>query len=328
MDRRAFLGALGFLAAPLAAEAQQASKVYRVGWVGLGPLRAFSDPTNMAVRAFRVELRDRGYVEGQNLILELRSVDGKIERASAVMADLVRLGVGVILAASPELVREATRVTTAVPIVMFSRAPVEEGLVASLARPGGNVTGITRDTGPDMESKRLDLLKQGIPTLRRVAYLGLKAEWEGPGGRNLRSAAGASGVTTLFLAERGANDYTKAFDLIVRKRAQAIIVSQTLFHTAHRRLIADFAATHKLPSVAGYREFVEVGALMSYGSDNADIYRRLAIYVDKILKGAKPADLPVEQPTKFELVINLKTAKALGLTIPPSLLQRADEIIQ
>ena len=217
--------------------------------------------------------------------------------------------------------------TTAVPIVMFSRAPVEEGLVASLARPGGNVTGMTRDTGPDMESKRLDLLRQGIPTLRRVGYLGLKAEWEAPGGRSLRSAAGASGVT-LFLAERGANDYTQAFDLIVRKRAQAIIVSQTLFHTAHRRLIVDFAATHKLASVAGYREFVEAGALMSYGSDLADIYRRLAIYVDKILKGAKPADLPVEQPTKFELVVNLKTAKALGLTLPPSLLLRADQVIE
>jgi ABC-type uncharacterized transport system substrate-binding protein len=329
MDRRTFIGtvAASFLAPPLAAQAQQASKVYRVGWVGVGPLRTFSDPTNIAVRAFRAELRDRGYVEGQNLILELRSVDGKIERASEVIADLVRLGVDVILTASPEMVREAKRVTTAVPIVMFSRAPVEEGLVASLARPGGNVTGITRDTGPDMESKRLDLLRQGIPTLRRVAYLGLKAEWEAPAGRNLRSAAGASGVT-LFLAERGANDYTKAFDLIARERPQAIIVSQTAFHYTHRRLIADFAATHKLPSVAGYREFVEAGALMSYGSDNGDIYRRLAIYVDKILKGAKPGDLPIEQPSKFELVINLKTAKALGLTIPPALLQRADRVIE
>ena len=302
-------------------------KVYRVGWVGLGPLRNFSDPTSIGVRAFRVELRDRGYVEGQNLILELRSLDGKIERASAAIADLVRLRVDVILAASPEIVREAKRVTTAVPIVMFSRAPVEEGLVASLAHPGGNVTGMTRDTASDMESKRLDLLRQGIPTLRRVAYLGLKAEWEAPGGRNLRSAAGASGVT-LFLAERGANDYTIAFDLIARERPQAIIVSQTLFHFAHRRLIADFAATHKLPSVAGYRKFVEAGGLMSYGADNGDIYRRLAIYVDKILKGAKPADLPVEQPTKFELIINLKTAKTLGLTLPPSLLAQVDQLIE
>jgi ABC-type uncharacterized transport system substrate-binding protein len=184
MDRRGFVSALtgGLLAAPLVAEAQQAGKVYRVGCVSVAPLSTFSDPTNMAIRAFRVELRDRGYVEGQNLILELRSVDGKIERASGMIADLVRLGVDVLLAVSPEMVREAKRVTTAVPIVMFSRAPVEEGLVASLARPGGNVTGVTRDTGPDMESKRLDLLRQGVPTLRRVAYLGLKAEWEAPGG--------------------------------------------------------------------------------------------------------------------------------------------------
>jgi putative ABC transport system substrate-binding protein len=272
-------------------------------------------------------LRDRGYVEGQNLILELRSLNGKIERASGVMAELVRLGVDVIVSTGPEMTREAQRVTTAVPIVMLSREPVEEGLVASLARPGGNVTGMTRDTGPDMESKRLDLLRQGIPTLRRVAYLGLKAEWAAPAGRNLRSAAGASGVT-LFLAERGANDYTKAFDLIARERPQAIIVSQTVFHFTHRSLIANFAATHKLPSMVGYREFVEAGALMSYGSDLVDIYRRLAIYVDKILKGAKPGDLPIEQPSKFELIINLKTAKALGLKIPPSLLARADQVIE
>ena len=326
MDRRAFLGILGLLAAPLAAEAQQASKVYRVGWVGLGPLRAFSDPTNIAVRAFRVELRDRGYAEGQNLILELRSVDGKVERAAAAFGELVRLGVDVIVTTSPEMVREAKRVISIVPIVMFSRAPVEEGLVASLARPGGNVTGLTNDSGPDMEGKRLDLLGKGIPRLRRVAYLGLKAEWEAPAGQNLRTAARASGVT-LFLTESGANDYAKAFDLILGGRAQAVIVSQTAFHYQHRRLIAEFAVTNKLPSVAGYREYVEAGGLMSYGWDTGDVFRRLAIQVDKVLKGAKPADLPVEQPTKFELVINLKTAKALGLTIPPSVLARADQVI-
>jgi putative ABC transport system substrate-binding protein len=218
-------------------------------------------------------------------------------------------------------------VTTAVPIVMFSRAPVEEGLVASLARPGGNVTGVTNDSGLDMEGKRLDLLREGIPRLRRVAYLGLKAEWGAPAGRNLQNAARASGVT-LFLVEPAANDYAKALDLIARGRPHAILVSQTGFHYPHRRLIAGFAATNKLPSMAGYREFVEAGGLMSYGWDTGDIYRRLAIYVDKILKGAKPADLPVEQPRKFELVINLKTAKALGLTIPPSLLQRADQVIE
>ena len=328
MDRRALLaGAAALLAAPLGAAAQQAGKVYRVGWVSLTPLKILIEPTYIPGRAFRAEMRDRGYVEGQNLVLELRSVDGKIERASEMMAELVRLGVDVIVTVSPEMVREAKRVTTTVPIVMFSRAPVEEGLVASLARPGGNVTGVTNDSGSDMEGKRLDLLRQGIPTLRRVAYLGLKAEWEAPAGRNLQSAARASQVT-LFLAEPGANDYAKAFDLIARGRPHAIIVSQTGYHYPHRRLIADFAATHKLPSVAGYREFVEAGGLMSYGWDTGDIFRRLAIHVDKILKGAKPAELPVEQPTKFELVINLKTAKALRLTIPPSLLLRADQVVE
>ena len=329
IDRRTFLAGTGavLLAAPLAGEAQQASKVYRVGWVSLNSLKILSDPTYIPGRAFRAEMRDRGYVEGQNLILELRSVDGKFERTSEPMAELVHLGVDVIVTSSPEMVREAKRVTTTVPIVMFSRAPVEEGLVASLARPGGNVTGLTNDSGPDMEGKRLDLLRKGIPKLRRVAYLGLKAEWEAPAGQNLRTAARASGVT-LFLAEPAANDYAKAFGLIVRGHADAIIVSQTASHYQHRRLIAEFAATNKLPSVAGYREFVEAGGLMSYGWDTGDIFRRLAIHVDKILKGAKPADLPVEQPTKFELAINLKTAKAIGLTIPPLVLGRADEVIQ
>ena len=329
MHRRVFISSIvgGLLTVPRAVGAQQAGKVYRVGWVSLASLKDLSEPAYIPGRAFRAAMRDRGYVEGQNLVLELRSVDGKSERASGVMAEVVRLGVDVIVTSSPEMVREAKRVTTTVPIVMFSRAPVEEGLVASLARPGGNVTGLTNDSGPDMEGKRLDLLREGIPTLRRVAYVGLKTEWEAAAGRNLRSAARASQVT-LFLAEPDANDYAKAFDLIVRKRPQAIIVSQTAFHYAHRRLIVDFAATHKLPSVAGYREFVEAGGLMSYGWDTGDIFRRLAIHVDKILKGAKPADLPVEQPTKFELVINLKTTRALGLTLPPSLLQRADQVIE
>lgn len=326
LGRRAFLASVGSLLAPLAAAAQPKGKVYRVGWVSLAPLEMLSDPAYLPGKAFRAELRDRGYVEGENLLLELRSVDGKIERAEQVMTALVRLGVAVIVTSSPEMVREAKRATTTVPIVMFSRAPVEERLVVSLARPGGNVTGVTNDSGPDMEGKRLDLLREGFPTLRRVAYLGLKAEWDAPSGQNLRRAAKASRVN-LFLAQPAAQNYVRAFDLIASERPHALIVSQTAFHYPHRRLIADFAATHKLPSVAAYREFVEAGGLMSYGWDTADIFRRLAIHVDKILKGARPADLPVEQPTKFELVINSKTAKALGLTISPALLQRADHVI-
>jgi putative ABC transport system substrate-binding protein len=266
-------------------------------------------------------------VEGQNFILELRSVEGQMARASEVAAEVVRLNVDVIVTATPEITRQAQRATATVPIVMFSRAPVEEGLVVSLARPGGNITGLTNDTGPDLQGKLLELLREGVPKLRRVAYLGPRAEWEGPGGMSARGAAGALGLN-LFLAEPSPNDYTGAFDLIARERPDAIIISQDATHYPHRRLIAEFAAKKKLPTMGSYREFVEAGGLMSYGHDSRDIYRRIAIYVDKILNGAKPADLPVEQPTKFELVISLKTAATLGLTIPQSLRVRADEIIR
>jgi putative ABC transport system substrate-binding protein len=199
--------------------------------------------------------------------------------------------------------------------------------VANLARPGGNITGVTNDTGPDLEGKRLGLLRETLLKLQRVAYLGARAEWEGPGGASMRATARTSGLT-LFLAEPRPNDYAGAFDLIARKRPDAIIISQSVVHFHHRRLIAEFASKNSLPSMSSYKEFVEAGGLMSYGIDNQDIYRRIAGYVDKILRGAKPADLPIEQPTKFELVINLKTAKALGLTIPPSLLTRADHVIE
>ena len=330
MDRRAFLAIVGgsLLKAPLAAEAQQAGKVYRVGLVAITPVPAIvSDSTHPFNSGFRREMRDRGYVEGQNIILQLRSLDGKIERASEVVAELVRLNMDVIVTAAPEMTRQAQRVTTTVPIVMFSRAPVEEGLVVSLARPGGNITGLTNDTGPDLQGKLLELLRDGVPRLRRVAYLGCRAEWEGPGGMSARAAAEALGLA-LFLAEPSPNDYKRAFDLIARERPDAIMISQDATHYPHRRLISEFAARNRLPSMGSYREFVEAGGLMSYGHDSRDIYRRVAIYVDKILKRAKPADLPVEQPTKFELVINLKTAKALGLTIPQSVLLRADQVIQ
>ena len=330
MDRRRFLltSLAGALAAPLAAGAQQAGKVYRVGVIAITPVaRIKSDPTHYFNSAFRPEMRDRGYVEGQNLVLELRSLEGRMERASEIVAELVRLNVDVIVTTGPEMTRQAKRVTTTVPIVMFSRAPVEEGLVVSLARPGGNITGVTNDTGPDLEGKRLGLLREGLSKLQQVAYLGTKVDWEGPGGISIRASARALGLT-LFRAEPSPNDYAAAFDLIARKRPDAIIISQDAVHYSHRRLIAEFAARNSLPSMSSYREFVEAGGLMSYGIDTQDIFRRIAIHVDKILKGAKPGDLPIEQPTKFELVINLKTAKALGLTIPPSLLARADQVIE
>jgi len=329
MDRRAFVaGAAGLLAAPRAAEAQQAGKVYRVGYIAATPVVVIkSDPTNPFNSGFRREMRERGYVEGQNLVLELRSHEGSFERASEIVAELIRLNVDLIVTTGPEATRQAKQATTTVPIVMYSRAPVEEGLVANLARPGRNITGVTNDTGPDLEGKRLGLLREGLVKLHQAAYLGAKAEWEGPGGIRMRASARALGLS-LFLAEPRPNDYTGAFDLIARKRSDAIIISQGSNHYPHRRLIVEFAAKNSLPSMSTYKEFVEAGGLMSYGIDSQDILRRIAVYVDKILKGAKPADLPIEQPTKFELVINLKTAKALGLTIPPSLLARADQVIE
>jgi putative ABC transport system substrate-binding protein len=330
MDRRRFLltSVAGALAAPVAAAAQAVGKVYRVGLVAITPVAGIvSDPSHPFNSGFRREMRDRGYVEGQNVILELRSLEGNMERAPEVVAELIRLNADVIVTATPEMTRQAQRVTTTVPIVTFSRAPVEEKLVVSLARPGGNITGLTNDTGPDLQGKLLELLREGVRELRRVAYLGSRAEWEGPGGMSARAAAGAWGLA-LFLAEPSPNDYTRAFDLIARERPDAMIISQDATHYPHRRLIAELAARNRLPSIGPYREFVEAGGLMSYGHDSRDIYRRVAMYVDKILRGAKPADLPIEQPTKFELVINLKTAKALGLTIPPALLARADQVIE
>ena len=320
---------LSLLAAPLAAEAQTAGKVYRVGLISTTTPVAtiLSDPTHPFNSGFRREMRDRGYMEGQNFILELRSLEGRMEQASEVVAELVRLNVDVIVTVGGEMTRAAKRVTTTVPIVMApARAPVEAGLVASLARPGGNITGLTLDTGGE-QGKRLELLKEGLPKLRRVAYLGAKADWEGPGGISIRASARTLGLA-LFLAEFRANDYTGAFALIVSERPHAIITSPNAHHYTYRGLIAEFAARNRLPSMSYFRDFVEAGGLMSYGVDLRDIQRRAAIYVDKILKGAKPADLPIEQPTKFELVINRKTAKALRLTIPQSMLNRADEIIQ
>jgi putative ABC transport system substrate-binding protein len=328
MNRRQFVfGTLGALPVLLAG-APALGKVFRVGFIGVTPVaEVVSDPTNPLNSGFRREMRDRGYVEGQNFVLELRSVDGKMERASEVAAELVRLNVDAIVTAGPEMTRQAQRVTTTVPIVTYVRAPVEEGLVVSLARPGANVTGLTNDAGPDLQGKLLELLQEGVPKLRRVAYLGPRAEWDGPLGTSARAAAAARRLA-LLLAEPSPNDYTRAFDRIARERPDAVMVSQDVTHYRHRRLIAEFAARNRLPSIGPYREFVEAGGLMSYGQDLRDIYRRIAIYVDTILKGAKPADLPIQQPTKFELAINLKTAKTLGLKIPQSLLLRAEKVIE
>ena len=335
MRRREFIALLSGATAgwPLAARAQQAGKVYRVGFIL--PSTSVSEmagpaPVHPGTRAFVQGLRGLGYVEGQNLILERRSAEGRYERFGDIVAELVGLKADVIVTISIVAARAAKAVTTTVPIVMaISGDPVGEGLVQSLARPGGNITGLTLVVGPEIEAKRLELLREMLPGVSRVAYLGSKEykDWDSPGGKSVRAAAQALGVT-LVLAEHTSHQYTDAFALISRARAEALFATWSPTAYADRVLIADFAIRTRLPSIFYYRESVELGGLMSYGVSLADNYRRAATFVDKILKGAKPADLPVEQPTKFELVINLKTAKVLGIAIPESFLARADEVIE
>jgi putative ABC transport system substrate-binding protein len=327
MDRRTFLAGTGavLLAAPLAAEAQQAAKVARIGYLA-------TNPTPHLQEAFRQGLRDLGYVEGRNLVIEYRDAEGKSEQLPARAAELVALKVDVIVAAGTPAALAAKQATRTLPTVFAAVAdPVTSGLVTSLARPGGNVTGLSV-LAPELVGKCLEQLKQAVPGVSRVAVL-----WQ-PGGVGERTerdmlkeaevAARALGVRLQVVEARGPEDFDRAFSEMTRARAGALTVLTSSMLFGERRRLVDLAAKNRLPAVYPWREGVDAGGLMAYGPDLADLLRRAATYVDKILKGAKPADLPVLQPTKFELVINLKTAKALGLTIPPSLLQRADEIIQ
>jgi putative ABC transport system substrate-binding protein len=333
MRRRAFILLLGGAAAawPLTARAQPPARVHRVGLIlTTSPLSEMTgpDPIHPLVRAFVHGLRDLVYVEGQNLILERRSAEGRFERFAEIIAELVQRKVDVIVTVRNEMTLVAKRVTTAVPIVMaVSDDPVEAGIVASLARPGGNITGFTVHPGPEFEAKRLQLLKEALPEATRVALLGLKSNWESPDGKHVRAAAQVLGVT-LVHAEHTPTHYAEAFALMTRDRPHALFVARHAANYANRQLILDFAAEHRLPGIYPWRENVEAGGLMSYGLSTPDLFRRAAGHVDKILKGAKPADLPVEQPTRFELVINLKTAKALGFDMPATVLSRADEVIE
>jgi len=280
---------------------------------------------------FRQGLRDLGYVEGRNVVIEFRDAEGKLERLPALAAELVALKVDVIVVGGTVAALAAKQATRTLPVVFVSAIdPVTDGLVTSLARPGGNVTGLSA-LAPELVGKRLELLKQAVPGVSQVAVL-----WQ-PGAlgerteRDLRKeaevAARALGVRLQFVEARGPDDFDRAFSDMTKARAGALTVLGSTMLINERRRLVDLAAKNRLPAVYGLREYVDAGGLMCYGPNNADMSRRAATYVDKILKGAKPGDLPVEQPTKFELVINLKTAKALGLTIPPSLLQRA-EVIQ
>jgi len=334
VNRRMFLAGTGavLFAAPLAAEAQPAGRVYRVGFMfTTSPVSEMAgpEPVHPLARALVQGLRVLGYVEGQNLILERRSAEGRFERFGEIVAELVRLKVDVIVTSVPG-VAAARAVTTTVPIVQAAGGePVRAGLAQSFARPGGNITGLTTNAGPEIEGKRLEVLKAMLPGVSRIAYLSSRESkvWETPNGKTVRPAAQALGVT-LIPAEFSRDRYTDALSRINRARVEALLVAETPTAYADRDALMDFVIRTRLPSLFPFREAVEGGCLMSYGPALADNFRRAATYVDKILKGAKPADLPIEQPTKFELVINLKTAMALGLTIPPSLLARADQVIE
>jgi putative ABC transport system substrate-binding protein len=326
--RRKFLLSAGaLLAAPLAAEAQQAAKIARIGYLA-GNLAAGP----RLEEAFRQGLRDLGYVEGRNVVIEIRDAEGKPERFPALAAELVALKVDVIVAPNTPQALAAKQATRSLPIVFsFVADPVASGLVTSLARPGGNVTGLSSLT-PELVGKRLELLTQAVPGVSRVAVL-----WQ-PGFQGERTerdmlkaadvAAQALGVRLQFVEAQGPADIDRAFSDMTMARAGALTVLGSTMLISERRRLADLAAKNRLPAAYARREYVDAGGLMSYGTNIADLFRRTATYVDKILKGAKPADLPVEQPTTFELVINLKTAKALGITIPQSLLARADEVIR
>jgi putative tryptophan/tyrosine transport system substrate-binding protein len=320
MDRRAFISGatLGLLAAPLlAAEAQQA-KTNRIGVL-----------TVSSTEPFRQNLRQLGYVEGQNIVFDVRETQGSPELLDEFALELARLKVDVIVANYPAAVFSARRASATIPIVMVNTPdPVDLGLVASLAHPGGNITGVT-SLSVDVSLKQLDLLKEAVPRASRIAELwNPDNPWHPITVKGLEGRSRSLGLQLQFLPVRGPAEFDKTYQEILTKRAQAVLVLADPMTFAHRRQLANLAVKHGLPTMGSLRDYAEAGYLLSYWADGTDLVRRAASYVDRILKGAKPADLPVEQPTKFELIINLKTAKALGLTIPPSLLQRADQVIE
>ena len=325
-DRRAFIVTLagGLLAAPLAAEAQPPqAKIARIGLLGDVP-RFLDEP-------FRHGLRELGYIEGQNIVIEHRAPEWKYERLPGLAVELVRLQVDVIVAASPAATKAAKQATSSIPIVFtVSGDPVADGFVASLARPGGNVTGLAT-VGPDLVGKQLEMLKAIVPKVSRVAVLQNPVTHRDTHGGVLRQLEGSArglGMQLLVFEARTPSEIDAAFVAMSSQRVDGILVLRDAMFRAQRAQITALAAKKRLPGIYGLREEAEAGGLIAYGASVPQLYRRAATYVDKILKGAKPGDLPVEQPTTFELVINLKTAKALGLTIPPSLLQRADQVIE
>jgi len=307
------------------AQAQQPKQLPRIGY-----LAANFPSTNIArIQAFRQGLRDLGYVEGKSIVIEWRYAEGKPDRLPALAAELVRLKVDVIVTAGPGQTRTAKKATSTIPIVMAQDSdPVGSGFVASLARPGGNITGLS-SLAPELSGKQLELLKEIIPKLSRVAVLGISTR---PGNaqslKEVELAAGAFKVQVQYLDVLDVKDIKTAFRAATKGRAEAVLVLQSPFFNSQRTQIADLAIKNRLPAIYPWPEFVEDGGLMTYSVSFADLFRRAATYVDKILKGAKPAELPVEQPKKFDFIINLKAANQIGLTIPPNVLARADRVIR
>ena len=319
-----WLVALVLASLPLA-YAQQPKKIPRIGFLSPTPPAAIS----ARMEAFRQGLREFGYVERQNIAIEYRWGEGRSDRLPEFAADLVRIKVDVIVTAGPQATRAAKEATATIPIVMaFDNDPVGNGFVASLARPGGNITGLST-LYPEISGKQLELLKEIVPRLSRVAVLGTSTQ---PGNaqslRETELAAEAFGVQLQYLEVLAPKDFETAFRAANKGRAEAVLVLQSFVLTSQRKQLVDLAVKNRLPAIYDRREFVEDGGLMTYSVSSTDLFRRAATYVDKILKGAKPADLPVEQPKKFEFIINLKAAKQIGLTIPPNVLARADKVIR
>jgi putative ABC transport system substrate-binding protein len=327
-DRRAFISGitLGLLAAPLAAEAQQqAGKVYRIGFLGNSTEALEAN----LVGPFREGLRQRGYVESRDLTIEYRWADGAYERFPALIAELIALKLDIIVTAGTPAALAVKRTTATIPVVMVAVGdPVGTGLVKSLARPGGNLTGLV-SIGPDLEGKRLELLTQIVPKLLSVAFLGNPANpLHVTSERQASAAAKALHLKVVFFPVRAEGEFEHAFQAIVGQRSGALIMLADRLFLHHRARIVEFTARHRLPAVYAYNELVQAGGLMSFGPSYPEMHRRAAYFVDRILKGACATDLPMEQPSKFELILNLRTARTLGLVIPQEVLQRADQVIE
>ncbi len=339
MLRKAALGfllSIGLISLTPAADVQRESKTYRIGYLAVNNPTPFENtpqgcPTKGTAQwqALLDGLREQGYTPGQNLVMECRYTSAKEDRAPALAAELVSQQVDLLIAMSTPNVRAAKQATSTIPIVMMGvMDPVGRGLISSLARPGGNVTGVANDAGLEMVGKYLQLLKELSPRASRVAVLGYADAFEVLYQSPLQATASALEITLTPYGVAEPEKFEVAFTAMAKSRAQAIVVTSAPFMWTHRKRIVDLVARSRLPAVYPERDFAEAGGLLAYGADQLALRRRVGYYVDRIFKGTKPADIPVEQPTKFELVVNLKTAKALGITIPQSILTRADELIQ